>query len=152
MKGMTKLFFSLTILGHMLLQWSNILGRAELGSLTPPAVFTRHCFFPLPLVSGDDSWTGWAELHFLWGMQTIGKFLYRLKRPRVLRTWNPYVARRMGKGCSKRRPIYYIHTFKILHSTILFLTSFFITNWLNKLTSKVQYTPLCLPRITALKN
>ena len=86
----------------------NILGRAELASLTPPAVFTRHCSFRLPLVSGDDSWPGWAALHFLWGMQKMGEFLDRLKRPRVLRTWNPYVARKMGKGCSKRRPILWI--------------------------------------------
>ena len=35
----------------------------------------------------------------------MGEFLDRLKRPRVLQTWNPYDARKMGKGCSKQRLI-----------------------------------------------
>ena len=46
-----------------------------------------------------------ACIHFSWRMQKMGEFLDRLKRPRVYRTWNPYVVRKMGKGCSKRRPI-----------------------------------------------
>ena len=79
----------------------NILGSAELWSLTPSAVFDRHCPFRLPLVSGDDSWRGWAALHFLWGMQKMGEFLDRLRRRRVLRTW-------MSKGCSKQQAILWI--------------------------------------------
>ena len=50
-KGMTKLCFSMTMLGHMLLRWSKqiVLGKAELGSLNSPAVFTRYCCCRLPL-------------------------------------------------------------------------------------------------------
>ena len=55
----------------------NILRRAELESLAPPAVFSRDCSCRLQVVSSDDSWPGWRALHFLWGMQKMGEFLNR---------------------------------------------------------------------------
>ncbi|GJQ73442.1 hypothetical protein Trydic_g13803 [Trypoxylus dichotomus] len=48
--------------------WStrpNISRRSEMGGLTPPAIFTRHCLFRLSFVSIDAVGTYWRALHLI---------------------------------------------------------------------------------------
>ena len=114
-KGMKKLFFSMPTLVHMLLRWSKPTWKGRIGKSYPIHRFHQTSFFRLPLVSGDDSWPGWAALHFLWGMHKMGNSW--IKRPRVLRKWSPYAARKMAKACSKqRRTLWVKHTVPIYHN------------------------------------
>lgn len=92
--------------------------------LTPPALFTRRCSFRLQFVSVDAAC--WAALQMFRRYQKMARWLDRLKR-----TWiflrNPYVTRKVGKGCSCQRgdnntfflnKIIY-HSFKIKHEFLL---------------------------------
>ena len=83
-KGMTKLFFSMTTIGQMLLRWSKYTWKGRIGKSSPdiaPSVY--HLFRALT--------HGLAEQHLLWGMQKMCEFLDRSPQK------NAGAARKMAK-------------------------------------------------------
>jgi len=67
----------------------NLLRNTQMGSSTPPAVFSRHCSFRLPLIPIDDAWPVWAALHIIWRYQKLYWWLDSLKRWSVFPTRYP---------------------------------------------------------------
>ena len=53
----------------------NLLRNTQMGSSIPPAVFSRHCSFRLPLVPINDAWSVWTALHIIWGYQKLYRWL-----------------------------------------------------------------------------
>ena len=54
--------------------------NAQLGSPTPPAVFSRYCAVRLLLVLVDDTWSGWSAVLLIWRHRKMAWFVDSLKR------------------------------------------------------------------------
>ena len=77
----------------------NLLGNAEMGGLTPPAVLSRRYFFRLPFVSIDGTQPGSSAFPLLWKSQKMDRLMNRLKRRIVFSRWYSTIARKIEK-CS----------------------------------------------------
>ena len=75
----------------------DILGNAEMGGLTPPAVLSRRCSFRLPFVSINRTRPGSSAFPLSWRSQKMDWFVNRLKRRIVFSRWYPTIARKMEK-------------------------------------------------------
>ena len=79
----------------------------EMGSTTPPAVFSRHCSLWLSLVSINDTRPGWPAFPVWWRSKKLDRFADSLKRP-VFSTRDSYATRKMGESSGQRWTILWI--------------------------------------------
>ena len=82
---------------HELSYRSNIIGNAEMGGFTPPAVLSGRCSFRLLFVSIDGTRPGSSVFPLLWRSQKMDRFVDRLKRRIVFSRWYPTISRKMEK-------------------------------------------------------
>ena len=73
----------------------DILGNAEMGGLSPPAVLSRRCSFWLPFVSMDGTRPGSSAFPLLWRSQKMDRFMDCLKRRIVFPRCYPTIARKI---------------------------------------------------------
>ena len=82
----------------------DIFGNVEIGSPTPPAVFSRRCSLWLSLVSINGTRPGWPALPVLWRSKKLDRFVDSLKRWPVF----SYATRKMGESSGQRWTILWI--------------------------------------------
>ena len=76
----------------------DLLGNAEIGSLTPPAVLSSRCSFQLLFVSIDGIRHGSLAFPLLCRSQRIDRFVDSLKRQIIFSWWYPTIATKMRKS------------------------------------------------------
>ena len=112
-----------------------ILGNAEIGGLTPPAVLSRCCSFRLPFVSIDGTRPGSSAFPFLWRSQKMGRFTEGLKRCIVFSRWYPAINNMAANFGKKRRDQSCTPNIKLLEEE--YLDIFTIQNMKNNLEGRV---------------
>ena len=76
--------------------FKDILGNAEMESLTPPVVLSKRCSFRLPFVSIDGTRSGSSAFPLLWRSRKMDRFVDRLKRLIVFSKWYPIMGKNGG--------------------------------------------------------